>query len=364
MMNDLNIFFCDWIINLASTPKQEQIYITLHTMLHRFIGLVVWLFMGFNLLQGQIAVTAGCGSVGFGDWCTFTASGNLGTNINWVVSGGAWNWTPPQNPGTPWNIDTDKTSMSATCRAYPHWYKQSLSVTINSKGQSAYVQVPVRCYGPDFKSTSITWLPQQGWKSASTIVIAQLAKTYGSELPGSGDFVHYPNGWQYLDSGRWKSLIEHANFATSPTGIKYFQYKQCLLVDSTLWSSDESRLRWLYISPQFQGLQIRKWLEVCERDTIYTETIQVPAFHALSGTSLSIETVAIRANMNSEEQIDLWITNPDWEPISIVSITGQTLPLQKIGDHFRLEAKVQPGYFRVLLKNGESMQMIQPQWVL
>lgn len=363
-MMDLNDFVCGWLIILNSTPKLRQIYSNLHTMLFRIIGLSLLLASSMKHISAQIAVSAGCGSVGFGDQCSFTATGNLGNTINWVVSGGAWNWTPPQNPGTPWNIDTDKTYMSATCRAYPHWYQQSLSVTINSNGQSAQIQVPVRCYGPDFMSTSMSWLPQQGWKSASAIVIAQLGKSYGSELPGSGDFVHYPNGWQYLDNGHWNSLVEHNNAATSPIGVKYLQFKQCLLVDSTLWESDESRLRWLYISPQFQGLQIRKWLEKCERDTIYSSVLQVPGFSALGVTPQSPEAVAVRAQANSDTYIDFWITNPAWEPVAIVSITGQQLPLQKLEGHYRLEAKVKPGYFRVLLRNGELVQWAQPQWIL
>jgi|LakMenEpi03Aug12_release.lakeMendotaPanAssembly.Ray.scaffolds.fasta_scaffold217390_1 hypothetical protein len=318
-----------------------------------------------NETNGQIFVTTGCGEVQFGNSCNFKASGTLGGSINWVVTNGSWDWTPPRNPGTPWNIDTDKESLSATCRAYPSWDKQSMIVTINSNGYSASVSLPVACYSPRILASDIQNTPMHGFTAASAVAISKFGKNYGSELPGpsTGNVIHYPNGWQYIEDGIWKPLVTHENQFASPTGIKLFIFKQCLIVDSTKWDTDISTLRFLTIPVNFKGITIRKWAERCSLDTTFGSELNIPMTGMAPQQSFHEPRLLAYVQISSSEEMIIHMSNNEWKPISIITLIGRTLPIYRDGNKWKFNGVTQPGYYRIWVSNGREQLLINPSWV-
>lgn len=345
-------------------PFQQQIYITFVVMKNVLVVSILSIFSWVSDTNAQIAVTTGCGSTEFGGWCNFNATGTLGSNINWKVSGGEWDWVVPRNPGPHYDVDTYMTSMKAICRRYPAWYRQYLTVTISSNGYSASVQVPFKCYGPHLGESTMKWKSAMGLNPASALAIAQFGDSYGSYLPGSGTtFVQYPNGWEYLENGQWKSLITHASVGESPTGVKIFAFKQCLLIDSTPWSSKVSKLYFKTIPINFSGLTIRKWVERCEGEMAYGPELVIPSAVTMGNNAFSVNEIQAWAMGEAENQMRLRVSDSQWKVVSVISLTGQTLNWKQTGDSYVIQSHSMPGTIRVGVSNGQVCHWINPNWV-
>jgi len=311
----------------------------------------------------QISVTAGCVSAQFGSGCTFTAGGTLGAIINWQISNGSWEGVSPGNPANQWNVDNEKINMLATCRALTRWYNQNMTVRISSNGYSASVDVPVQCSGPKLGNCLIRKIPTAGIKPATAIAIATFENTYASSLPGSGDFVHYPNGWEYLENGQWKSLVTHASDGESPTGVKIFAFKQCLLIDSTPWSSKESKLYFKTIPINFSGLTIRKWVERCEGEMAYGTELVIPSAVTMGNNAFAVNEIQAWAMGEAENQMRLRVSDSQWKVVSVISLTGQILNWKQTEDSYVIQSHSMPGTIRVGVSNGQVCHWINPNWV-
>lgn len=345
-------------------PFRKQIYVTFVTMKHVLIASVLSIFSWVAETNAQIAVTTGCSSTEFGGWCNFNATGTLGNYINWKVSGGEWNWVVPRNPGPFYDVDTDKTSMTAICRRYPAWYRQYLTVTISSNGYSASVEVPFKCYAPQLGESTMKSESAKGLNPASAMAIAQFGDAYGSYLPGSGTvFVQYPNGWEYLENGEWKSLVVHAGGGESPTGVKIFAFKQCLLIDSTPWTSKESKLYFKTIPKNFPGLTIRKWVERCEGEMAYGPELVIPSAVTMGNNPLFVNAIQAWAMPVAENAVNLCVSDSLWKVVAVVSMTGQTLNWKQTEDGYIIQSHSMPGTIRVGVSNGQACHWINPHWV-
>lgn len=329
---------------------------------------VLALFVSPQLAKAQIDVNASCGEVSFGSTCTFTASGSLG-NINWIVSGGEWNWVEPRNPGPHYNINTTNTQMTAICRRYPAWNKQNMTVTINSMGYSKSISIPYACYGPQLGESSITCKPASTLLPASAIATAKFGNAYGSIIPGRGEFVYYPNGWQYLDHGTWKNLVtQHTptgGFGNPDTtrGIKMFVFMNCLFLDSTPWDSSVSVLHIKTIPIDFKGLTIRKWVERCEGEMTYGSPLEIPAENTLHQQNVNTPVIYAWVKINANGEMNVRISDPNWSLASVITLTGQSLSWEKTGEWFTIGGTSSPGAIRLAVSNGNKTQWINPFWI-